>query len=97
MSVGHVARLLEEAGIATVVIGTRAWRDRMLALSLARVVVTPHLAGRPIGAPGDRHGQRQVLMTALNLLEQAQGVGAVIDYAQPYAPGRLNGHNGHHQ
>jgi len=79
VSVGHLARLLEAGGISTVVIGVAAFRPRMMAMSLPRLVATPHLMGRPIGAPGDRAGQREVLRAALALLEGATVGGTVVD------------------
>ncbi|MCP4688041.1 MAG: hypothetical protein GY859_08330, partial [Desulfobacterales bacterium] len=53
MSVGHVARLLEESGIATVIVAVQAFETRMRMMALPRTVLTPHLIGRPFGAPGD--------------------------------------------
>jgi hypothetical protein len=70
--VGHIARLLEEGGIATVVIGVAAFRDRLAAMRLPRLVVTSHLMGRPLGTPQDRTRQREILLTAFDLLEHAQ-------------------------
>jgi hypothetical protein len=52
--VGHVARLLEEAGIATVIIAIRAFRDRLEAMTPARLLLTPHLLGQPLGSPRGR-------------------------------------------
>lgn len=77
VSVGHVARALEEAGIATVVIGIRAFQHYLEEMSLPRVVITPHLMGRTLARPGDREGQRAVILAACDLLEQAQEAGAV--------------------
>lgn len=77
VSVGHVARSLEEAGIATVVIGIRAFQQRVEGMSLARLVIAPHLLGRTLGRPGDRAGQRAVIKGALGLLKEAEEAGAV--------------------
>ena len=79
MSVGHVARILEKSGIATVIIAIRAFRDRLEAMTVPRVVITPHLMGRPLGAPGDSDRQRASILTALELLEKAERVGTVIE------------------
>lgn len=76
---GHIARLLEEASIPTVVIGTRAFRDRLAAMRLPRTVITPHLLGRPLGAPGDVKTQRSVILSALDLLENAVSAGTIVD------------------
>ena len=77
MSVGHVARLLEEAGIATVVIASVVFRDRLEAMSLARLVLTPH--GRPLGMPHARDRQRQTLLAALELLAHAKAGKTVVE------------------
>jgi len=69
--VGHLARLLEEGGIATVVIGVAAFRDRLTAMSLPRLVITPHLMGRPLGMPQNRARQREILLAAFDLLDHA--------------------------
>ena len=63
--------MLEAGGIATVVIAVAAFRDRLQAMSLPRLVLTPHLMGRPVGMPGDQARQRATLLAALELLEQA--------------------------
>lgn len=76
---GHITRLLEEGGIATVVIGVAAFRDRLAAMSLPRLVVAPHLMGRPLGAPGDRTRHREILLAAFGLLENAQEGKTIID------------------
>lgn len=79
MSVGHIARLLEEAGTPTVVVGVKAFRPTMEAMSLPRVVVTSFLMGRTLGYPGERNQQRQVLLTALKLLESAEQGGSLVE------------------
>ena len=88
MSVGHLARLLEAAGIPTVAIGVAAFRPRMAAMTLPRLLVTPHLMGRPLGAPGDRARQRQTLLAALDLLERANAGGAIAELPGHYRPPR---------
>jgi hypothetical protein len=80
--VGHVARLLEEAGIATVIIAVEAFRDRLVAMKPPRVVLTPHWMGRPLGRPGDAATQRAVLLAALDLLENARENGALVEFRQ---------------
>ena len=72
MSVGHVARLLEEAGIATVIIAADPFRPRLEVLALPRLLLTPHPMGRVLGAPGDVARQTEVLRTALRLLDEAE-------------------------
>ena len=71
MSVGHVARALEEAGISTVIICCDAFGDTIRNLGVPRALLTPHMMGRPIGMPNDRERQTAVLRTALDLLANA--------------------------
>ena len=78
---GHVARLLEATGIATVIIAARAFRPRLKNMTLPRVLITPHLMGRPLGAPGARTRQRDVILAALDLLENAQQVGTIVNFS----------------
>lgn len=81
MSVGHVARALEEAGIATVVIAVKSFETRMRMMSLPRVLLTPQLMGRPLGSPFDDQLQIWIVKSALQLLETADGNGTISDYA----------------
>jgi len=76
--------LLEASGIATVVIGVAAFRERLQAMSLPRLIITPHLVGRPLGAPGDRMRQREVLLAAFSLLENATQGKSVIELPGRY-------------
>ncbi len=70
---------MEEAGIATVIIAVQAFRDQLEKMTLPRVVTTPHLLGRPLGAPGDRKRQRESIIAALNLLDTAKQAGTIYD------------------
>ncbi len=83
MSVGHIARLLEEAGIATVVIAARPFKPRLIPMSLPRLLLTPHPMGRVLGAAGDVERQREVLLAALELLENAEA-GQVVEMSGRY-------------
>ncbi len=74
--------------MATVIIGVAPFRTRLLAMSLPRLVITPHLMGRPLGRPGDAATQRAVLETALTLLETASGPGSVVDFDPGQSEGR---------
>jgi hypothetical protein len=76
--VGHIARLLEAGGMATVVIGVAAFRDRLVAMSLPRLVITSQLMGRPVGMPHDHIRQRETLLAALTLLADAEQGKAVV-------------------
>lgn len=88
MSVGHVARGLEEAGIPTVTIMVRAFRRVAEAMRVPRVVVTRHPLGRNLGAPGDVQRQHEVIEDALKLFEQAEQGGTIVERDAPYRAGR---------
>jgi hypothetical protein len=77
--VGHIARLLEAAGIPTVIIASRVFRSRLEILTLPRLLLTPHLMGRPLGSPGDVARQREVIIAALELLESTAQGGTIIE------------------
>ena len=83
MSVGHIARLLEEGGIPTVVIAVRAFKARLEMMTLPRLLLTPHPMGRPLGPPGDRKRQMETLRAALSLLERAEKGGTTLDLPGP--------------
>ena len=88
MSVGHVARALEEAGIPTVVVMVKAFRHVAERMSLPRAVITPHPMGRPFGPVGDVATQSRVVDAALGLLDSATGNGAIVELTEPFRPGR---------
>lgn len=79
MSVGHTARVLEEAGISTVAIFIRAFRHQAVNLKVPRVVVTPNILGRTVGKVRDVQGQEKIVRLALRLLEEAQAPGTIWD------------------
>lgn len=80
MSVGHIARMLEEAGTPTVIVAVQAYRKRLEMMTVPRALLTPHLMGRPIGRPGDIEQQHKVIQAALQLLETADQGGTIIDF-----------------
>jgi hypothetical protein len=82
--VGHTARALEEAGIPTVVIMAGALGFRARTMSLPRTVISRHIIGRPLGAPGDVERQGSVLRTALDLLQSARRNGTIVELPEPY-------------
>ena len=86
MSVGHVARIFEEQGIATVVVQIDAFRSTATQMGLPRVVTTRHPMGRPLGPPGDEKTQLAVLRAAFGLVEQAEGPRAMVRLPAPYRP-----------
>lgn len=85
---GHVARLLEAAGIPTVIIGIQAAWSRMTVMALPRVLITPHFMGRTLGAPGNHKRQRETILAALDLLQTARQGGAHLELPGPYRPAR---------
>jgi hypothetical protein len=89
VSVGHVARAFEEAGIPTVSVFVRAFRHVAEVMRLPRTVITHHPMGRPLGAPGDRDRQRGVIAAALDLLDSASSGTTVVDFDEPWRPGTV--------
>jgi hypothetical protein len=87
VSVGHVARAIEESGTPTVVVMVKAFGHVAERMSLPRVVLTPHPMGRPFGAAGDIETQREVLDAALDLLDRATDGGTIIDVETSFRPG----------
>ncbi len=77
MSVGHVARLVEEAGIPTVIIAARPFKRRMEMMTLPRVLLTPYIMGRPVGPAGEFETQKKTLIAALDLLVRADKSGTI--------------------
>jgi len=73
--------MIEEAGIASVIIAVSAFRNRFEEMHVARALITPHIMGRPLGFPGDIEGQRAILMAALDLLVNAKSGRTIVDYA----------------
>lgn len=91
MSVGHVARVFEEAGISTVAISIRAFRHEAERMRPPRVLVTRHILGRTVGPPGDARRQREVVRAALGLLESAKAPPAIVELEAPYRPAPASG------
>ncbi|MDP6055330.1 MAG: hypothetical protein QF676_06250 [Dehalococcoidia bacterium] len=87
MSVGHVARAFEAAGIPNAIIMSKVFRDRTAAMSPPRVLLTRHPMGRPVSAPFDVEKQRGVLKAGLELLDSATEGGTIIEYEKPYRTG----------
>ena len=75
MSVGHVARLMEAAGIPTVVVAVAAFETPLKKMKLPRVLLTPFLLGRPVGPVGKQKIQQSVMRAALDLLASAREPG----------------------
>jgi hypothetical protein len=71
VSVGHVGRAIEEAGIATTAVYVRAFRHVVEEMQLPRAVVTNHPMGRPLGPVGDGARHREIVELALALIDSA--------------------------
>ena len=89
MSVGHVARGFEEAGIPTVGVFVRAFAHVAEVMKVPRAVITAHPMGRPLGGPGDRERQRRVIEAALSLVDSASEGGTIVDLDEPWRPGSV--------
>lgn len=79
---------MEAGGIPTVVVGVKAFRDRLAAMRVPRVIIAPHPMGRTLGAPGDNETQKKVVLAALDLLESATNPGVIVDLPGAYQPGK---------
>ena len=86
VSVGHVSRAFEEAGIPTTTIFIRAFRHVADEMKLARVVVTRHPMGRPLGAAGDHATHRKVVGAALRLFDTADQ-STLVEMPDPFRAG----------
>ena len=71
-----VARQLEEAGIATVVLGSA--RDIVEHCGVPRFVFTDFPLGNPCGKPYDVKMQLAILRTGLQVLSEAQTGGSTV-------------------
>ena len=85
MSVGHVQRAVEEAGIPTVSVYVRSFGHIPELMGLSRSLITRHPMGRPLGAPGDGRRQRAVVEAALGLLESANQT--IVEFDEPSRTG----------
>lgn len=74
---GLVARVVEEAGIPTVLVSTG--RDLTAQVRPPRSVFVNFPMGNPFGRPGDRAQQRRILLDALHLAESAREAGVLAD------------------
>jgi D-proline reductase (dithiol) PrdB len=75
--VGLVARVVEEAGIPTVLVSTG--RDLTAQVRPPRSVFVNFPMGNPFGRPGDTATQRSVLLAALALARDATNGGVLED------------------
>jgi D-proline reductase (dithiol) PrdB len=75
--VGLVARVIEEAGIPTVLVSTG--RDLTQQVLPPRSVFVNFPMGNPFGRPFDARMQRRILLDALGLCESATRGGTLVD------------------
>jgi hypothetical protein len=54
-------------------------------MTLPRVLITPHLMGRPLGPPKDKRRQEETLRAAFELLEDAKQVGSIRELPGSYS------------
>jgi hypothetical protein len=87
VSVGHVARSIEDSGIPTVTIMTKAFAHRAEEMKLPRVLVVRHPLGRSMGAANDIERQNEVLNAALALFESATNNATIEEFPKAYRTG----------
>ena len=74
---GLVARVIEEAGIPTVLVSTG--RDLTFQVRPPRSVFVNFPMGNPFGRPEDHEQQKRILLDALHLVETADTGGVLAD------------------
>lgn len=79
VSVGHTARVFEEAGLPTVVIGTSVFKTRLAKMNIPRLLLTSELLGKTLGKPFEMETQKKYLLAALDLLEKAETGNSLIE------------------
>ena len=73
---GQVAHYLEAKGFSTVTLTNTPEFHRQVGIPRVAAIEYPY--GRPVGQVHDQNGQRQVLMAALSVLEDATEPGQVV-------------------
>jgi hypothetical protein len=71
--VGLAARFIEEQGFSTLVLTPTPEFHNIMGVPRTAAIEFPY--GRPVGDVGDRDGQRDVLLDALSVLEDAREPG----------------------
>ncbi len=84
VSVGHVQRAIETAGVPTVGVYVRSFGHLPELMGVSRALITNHPMGRPLGAPGDSDRQLAVVRAALDLLQRPEQ--AIIGFGEPWRP-----------
>ncbi len=74
---GLVARVVEEAGIPTVLVSTG--RDLTALVRPPRSLFVNFPMGNPFGPPGDADQQRRILRDALELFDSTVEPGLIVD------------------
>jgi hypothetical protein len=87
VSVGHVARSFEDAGLVTVAVFVQAFEHYARAMRLPRTLITPHPMGRPLGPPHNPARQRETIEAALAMIDTATAPGAITHLGGSYRPG----------
>jgi len=80
--VGLVARVIEESGIATMLVSTG--RDLTELVRPPRSLFANFPMGNPFGPPNDPDFQRRVLRTALELTAKIDQPGQIVDLADEW-------------
>lgn len=66
---------MESVGIPTVIVAMQAFQSRIEAMSVARLLLTHHPMGKPLGTPFDHDEHIRIVRVALQLLANAQELG----------------------
>ncbi len=66
------------------VIAIATFAGRLAPMQVPRLLLTPFLMGRPLGAPTDAERQIDVLRMGLSLLETAVAAPTVVHYPHPF-------------
>lgn len=82
MSVGHVQRAFEQAGIPTVGVYVRAFGHIPELMGVSRALITQHPLGRPLGAPRDADRQSTVVRAAFALLGSTEQT--IVEFPEPW-------------
>lgn len=82
MSVGHLQRAIETAGISSTSVYVRSFSHLPELMGLSRTLITNHPMGRPLGRPGDATRQREVVERALGLLGVESQ--SIVDFGKPF-------------
>jgi len=67
-----------------VVIALATFAGRLAPMKVPRLLLTPFLMGRPLGAPHDGERQLDVLRMGLELLATAVAAPTVVHYPHPF-------------